>query len=173
MLFVLSMIFGALGITANIIIYQQRTGKKLLVWKLTSDIFWVLHYVFLGGYSGAGASMVGVVRESIFLNRGKKWADSKLWLLLFVALSVASAAITWNGYMSLLPTIASVTSVFAFWRANPKLTRILAYVIAGCMMTYNVFVLSYMGIVSEAFVLISTTVGIIRVAVLEKKNKKA
>ncbi len=84
MLFALSMFFGALGITANIIIYQQRTGKKLLLWKLTSDVFWVLHYLFLGGYSGAGASAVGVVRESIFLNRGKKWADSILALFLYI-----------------------------------------------------------------------------------------
>ena len=42
---------GILGILTNIIIYQQKTRKRLLIWKLISDMIWIMHYWLLGAYS--------------------------------------------------------------------------------------------------------------------------
>jgi hypothetical protein len=137
------MIFGGLGIVANAIIYQQKTGKRLLLYKLLSDVFWAAHYLFIGGFSGMAISIIAIIRESVFINQGKKWADTKLWLLLFALLSVFSAVLTWNSAMSLLPTAASLLSVFGFWRANPRLSKLLAYPISALMLTYDIFIGSY------------------------------
>lgn len=151
---------GALGIGANGLIYQQKTGKRLLLCKLLSDLLWAAHYLLLGGYSGFAAACIGVVRESIFLHQRFRWARSKGWLLLFAALAVGSAAVTWQTPMSLLPALASLLSVFGFWRNHPTLSKILAFPISFCMLTYDVYVVSYMGIANEVITLLSATVAV-------------
>ena len=173
---IVGMILGGLGIAANAIIFQQKTGKRLLVWKLISDVLWASYYVALGGYSGAAIALIGILRESIFLNQGKRWADSKLWLLLFAGLSVASAALTWQSAMSILPAVASLLSVFGFWRARPMLSRALAYPISGCMLTYDIVALGrggVMGIVNESITLASTTFALIVAFIGHRRAAKA
>lgn len=156
-------ILGAVGIAVNVIIYQQKSGKKLLAFKLVSDVMWALHYLLLNAYSACAIAAIGIFREGVlFYNQGKARSRNKLWLTLFLVLSSVSAAVTWKGIFSVLPAFASILSVFSFWRGNPKLTRILAFPISASMLAYDVFWLSYMGIASEIFTLISAAVGVIR-----------
>lgn len=156
------MIFGALGVAANVIIYQQESGKKLLFCKLISDILWMAHYMCLSAFSGAAIAAIGIIREGVFLNQSKKWAQSKGWLLLFLALSIISAAFTWKSVFSILPAFGSVLSVFSFWKNKPALTRSLAFPISASMLTYDIFCGSYLGIANEIFTLGSAVVGVLR-----------
>ncbi len=171
-IYITGTVLGALGILANAIIYQQKTGTKLLIWKMISDVLWTLHYLILGGFSAAAIAFIGIIRESIFLNQKHAWARSKLWLLLFVALSIGSAALTWQSIISILPATASVLSVFGFYRANPILSKILAYPISLCMLAYDIFILSYMGIINESLTLISTTIAVVTMIIAANKHKK-
>ena len=132
-------LLGMSGILSNFIIYQQKTRKKLLCAKLVADCFWSLHYAFLGAWSGAAICSIGILRESVFLNERHKWAQGKRWLLLFAVLSVFSAAITWKNLFSILPAVASLLSVYSFWKGVPKLTKILSLPISACFMVYNIF----------------------------------
>ena len=157
---------GIVGIIISIIIYQQRKGRKLLIWKLVSDVVWLLQYALLGKYTGAAVCGVAIVRESVFLNQHRKWAQSKLWLLFFLVLSVVTSIITWGSLFSILPLVASAIAVFSFWRNNPTLSKILAYPICFCMLTYDIYgtgSVSYMGVVNETLTLISTTVSLVLV----------
>lgn len=163
---IMASLVGALGIGANVLIYQQKTGKNLLIYKLASDILWATHYLILGGFSAFAIACIGIVRESIFLNQKHKWAQGRFWLWVFVLLSLASAVLTWKTLMNLLPAIASVLSVFGFWRNDPTLSKILAFPISLCMLTYDLYIVSHMGIANEAFTLVSATVSVI---VLMKK----
>ena len=81
-----SVIFGGCGIIANATIYQQKKRQKILWFKLVSNILWSAHYLFLFAYAGMGVCLIGVVRESIFINKDKKWAKSKIWLVIFLFL---------------------------------------------------------------------------------------
>ena len=132
---IIASLVGALGIGANVLIYQQKTGKNLLIYKLISDILWAIHYLILGGFSAFAIACIGIVRESIFLNQKHKWAQSRLWLVIFVVLSLISAVLTWKTPMNVLPAIASVLSVFGFWRNNPTLSKIIAFPISSCMLS--------------------------------------
>lgn len=158
----LSNLFGALGIGANAIIYQQKSGKKLLLFKLISDILWASHYFLLNANTAAAAGIIGIFRETVFYNQDKKWAKSKLWLVFFQICSIVSAFLTWKSIFSILPAVASVISVFSFWKNNPKLSRILAFPMSAAMLTYDITCLSYMGIVNEVLSLLSAAAGIIR-----------
>jgi len=160
-----AMIFGALGVAINILIYQLKSGKKILLSKLVSDFFWVLHYVCLSAFSGAAIAGIGIIRDAVFLHQDKKWAQSKAWLWLFLALSVISAVFTWKSVFSLLPAFAAVLLVFSLWKNNPMLICVLAFPISAAMLAYNIYCVSYFGIANEILTLISAFIGVI-------KNKK-
>lgn len=159
----IGIVFGIIGILFNFAIYQQKTRKNLLLTKLIANCFWTLHYAFLSAWSGAAICCIGVLRESIFLNNHRKWAKSKLWLLLFVLLSIVSALLTWKNPYSILPSVASVLSVYSFWKGNPTVTKLLSLPISTCFLTYNIVFGSFIGIANEIFVLTSTVIALIKI----------
>ena len=157
----IAMLIGTLGITANCVIYQQKNGKNLLLWKLISDILWFFHYLFLGAYSGSAVAMIAVFREFVFYKENQKGRKILFYLLFFISITVFSAIFTWKGVISIFPAIASIISIIGFWKANPELSRVLAFPVSGLMLTYDLGCASYVGIVNEVLTLFATTFAII------------
>ena len=84
---IIAQILGFGGVYMLFALYQQKERKKLLCRKLCADVLWGVHYLFLGAWAGAIPNLVGIARESIFMNSGKKWANSLAWPILFIAVS--------------------------------------------------------------------------------------
>lgn len=165
-------IVGIFGIISAILIYQQKTRKGLMITKLISDIFWVFHYLILCAYSGLAVCILAVLRELIFINRGRrKWANHIIWPILFILAAIGTTILTWEGFISLLTCVASILSVITFWIGNPRLTRILILPTATLMIIYDVFSGSYTGMINESITLVSALVGIVRLDT--KRNKKS
>lgn len=158
----LSEALGLLGILLNIVIYQQKKRKPLLRWKLVSDISWALHYAVAGNYSGAAVGTIGIARETSFLAIEGKKIDRRPFLAIFFICACVSVWLTWKGWASLLPAMASILSVVSFWQQNPKLSRFLAVPISACMLSYDILVGSYTGIGNELLTLGSVCIGIYR-----------
>ena len=163
-------LFGIAGIIANILIFQQKERRKLLLTKLVADIVWTTHYLCLFAWSGAAVCGIGIVRESVFLNRPRKWANSPIWLALFFLCSLVCAVLTWRNPFSILPGVASMLSIFSFWIGNPRLTRCLQIPISLFFFTYNVTVFSVTGMINEAMTLASIVVAFIRLAKASTKS---
>ena len=62
-------IFGIGAMLSLFLIYQQKSRKKILFAKLSADVFWVVHYLCLGGYAGMIPNLVGILRELVFIGR--------------------------------------------------------------------------------------------------------
>ena len=88
-IFMIAIFTGILGIAANCIIYQQKNGKNLLIWKLISDILWLFHYLSLNAYSGCAVALIGVFRELVFYRENKKGQKRPFFLMFFIV-SLAS-----------------------------------------------------------------------------------
>lgn len=162
--------FGALGVVANMLVYQQKSGKNLIIVKLVSDFLWAMHYFLLSANAAMAIAVIGIFREIVFYNKKKKWAKSNLWLVFFLICSIVSSILTWKSFFSVLPGIASFISVISFWGKKPWLSRFLAFPISVSMLLYDITYHSYMGITNDIFVLISALAGIIRYSV--SKNDK-
>ena len=125
-IFMIAMFTGILGIAANCVIYQQKSGKNLLLWKLISDVLWLLHYLFLSAYSGCAIALIGVFRELIFYREIQKGRKNIFYPVFFITVTLSSSILTWKGIVSVFPAIASVISIVSFWKASPTLSRGLA-----------------------------------------------
>lgn len=169
---IFSYIFGALGVAANFTVYQQKERRKLLLFKILCDSCWLLHYISLGAFSGAGVCTVAVLRDIVFFNENKKWAQGKKWLIFFLCLSIVLTTLTWKNAFSILPAIASALSIFSFWQSNPKITKYISFPASSSMLIYNVSWLSIPGIINESFVLLSSAISLIRMKSENKKMEK-
>ncbi len=159
---IIAQLIGFWGIVISFIIYQQKTRKKLLLWKLTADLTWLLHYALLGAFSAVAVTFIGVIREIVYLNEGKKWANKKFWIIVFCLINIVFAFYTWKGLFSLLPTIASLIAVASFAMQKPKITRFFSFPISFCMIIYDFITGSVAGIVNQIFTITSSIIGVIR-----------
>lgn len=166
----LAIFTGILGIAANCIIYQQKNGKNLLLWKLISDVLWLLHYLFLNAYSGCAVALIGVFRELVFYRENKKGRKNPFFLFFFITVTICSSVLTWKGIASVFPAAASIISIAGFWKANPKISRKLAFPISTLMLSYDLTCNSYMGMVNEILTIGATTIAIIHVKRKVDKN---
>ncbi|MDD3334948.1 MAG: YgjV family protein [Eubacteriales bacterium] len=163
--------FGVLGILTTVVIYQQKDNQKLLIWKLTADLFWVAHYLLLGANSAAVVTIVALLRSAILLCQGHKWAQSKAWLWVFLFSSLLLSILAWKDWTSLLTTVASLLCIVAYWIGNPKLTRIVS-IPTGLMFLVNVAMnKSFWASLCEFFILISAITGLIRLDIHKKPKE--
>ena len=162
---------GVLGMLACIMIYQQTERKRMLIWKIIADSLWLVQYVMLGAYGGAGTAAVAILRSAVFLKWNPRQKGGKIVLSVFLVIAVAVALLTWKNAFNLLTMAASIMAIISFWIGNPKLSRILAFPISTSMLIYDVAYFSVMGIFNEAFGMTSSLVGIVRHDI--KKNSVA
>lgn len=155
----MNIIINLCGIGAMVslfLIYQQKSRKRMIICKLSADIFWIFHYFLLGAYAGMIPNFVGVFREIVFVNRKeKRWANSVLWCFLFIAFNLTLGIRTYSEWYDLLPIIASSFVTISLWLDNPDLTKLITLPVAGAFLTYNIFVSSYIGIINESISILS------------------
>ena len=161
-------LFGILGILTTVVIYQQKENQRMLVWKLISDLCWVLHYLALGANSVAVVTIVAIMRSIVLLCRRYRWAQSRAWLAVFMVSSFVLSVLAYKDWTSLLPMIGSQACIIAYWIGKPKVTRIIS-IPSALMFLVNVTLNgSLWGMLCESFLLASAIIGFIRHDVARK-----
>lgn len=135
----------------------------MLAAKLTADIFWVLHYLCLGGTAGVIPNGVGIFRELIFINRkDKRWASSVIWPIIFVVINWILGFSTFDSAYNILPIAASTFVTVSLWIDNPKLTKLISLPVSVAFMVYDVHIGSYVGVVNESIAIISILIFFVK-----------
>lgn len=153
---------GYAAIAASVLIYQQKSRSGLLIWKAISDVLWIVHYFLLGGYTGAAVTCVALMREIVFFNSDRHSKKGKILLLCFLCISIACSVLTWGSVFSLFAMVGSMLSIVSFWIGEPKVSRIMAFPISACMLTYGVSNGSVAVLINEILVMLSSAWGLLR-----------
>ena len=165
---ILVWIFGAGAMISLFTIYQQTKRKNLITAKLCADVFWVGHYLCLGGIAGMIPNFLGIFRELIFIRREKdKWANKIIWPIIFIILGWILGISTFKNAFNILPIAASSFVTISLWLKNPRFTKILSIPIAISFLIYDVFVFSYIGIINETLSICSIIISFYK----ERKSK--
>lgn len=156
---IVGQLFGFVAIGVSYFIFQQKNRKRLLVFKRIADLLWVTHFALIGGYTAMATTGVGVARDLVFLQSGKGFFKSKLWLYLFLLAFPATLLFTYNGLLSIFPVLSSVIATVGFWCKKVQNTKKFALCQSVGMLLYNSFVGSVAGIVNEILVLTSIAIS--------------
>ena len=161
-----------IGLIAMIISYLQTKRKNILLGKLAADISKVLHYICLGAFSGMVPNAVGILRESVYLNREKhSWADSPLWPAVFITLNVVIGSFTYKTPVDILPIAASAFATLSFWFKSPILTKAVSLPATSAFLIYDIIVGSA-SLLTEIFTLAAIITGLSRDLCNCKKEAK-
>lgn len=164
-------LFGLGAMLSLFMIYQQKTRQGILKCKLSADIFWVVHYFALGAWAGMIPNFVGIFRELVFVNRKeKKWAQTPVWAGIFILINFCWGFISFENWYDIIPITASSFVTIALWLNNPKRTKIISAMASAAFLTYDIFVMSYMGIISESISIISVIIYFIKLLLEGKRN---
>ena len=167
---IITQIFGIIALSCSFIIYQQKTRKRILSFKLLQDVCWCLHYFLLGAYSASVTSAICTTRSLVYFNNDKKFFASKIWLFLYVGLYATSAILTWQSVFSIFPATSSIISTFGFWLKNPKHTKIFAIFASTCSLIYNITVAHSPSVyIAVAFSITSAIISIVRTVAFERR----
>lgn len=154
--------FGILGMIASFLIFQQTDRKRLLICKMIADTLWLIQYLLLGAYGGAGTTGIALLRSAVFLKWDPRRRSGRIWLIFFIMISLAVGILTWKNIFNLFSMAASLIAIVSFWIGNPKLNRILSFPVFLSMLTYDIAYFAVIGIFSDCFSMVSSIIGIIR-----------
>lgn len=166
-------IVGLVAFVCAIMSFQQRTHRYILALQLSADILFTIHFCLLGAYTGAVLNGIAALRASIFVNKGKKWADNIIWFIVFCLLSIVAGAFTWDGIVSILPILGMICTTIAYWIKTPKYVRMAAFPSSPLWLVYNVINKSYGGVITEVISMISIIVAMIRLDFRKEKKEIA
>lgn len=162
-LYIIGQILSLTGPVIGFFVFYSKTRKQILTAKLTLDIMNVVQQLMVGMFTGSLICGIMVFREIVFYFRGiKKWASSKLWLVLFLALTILSPALTWDGPVSILPAIGTTISVFSFYSLNPSRTRFLGIFAHSFWLVYTIVRSNIGGMIANVVLIGAAIAGLIR-----------
>lgn len=127
----------------------------------------------VGAYTGSIINGIAVLREFVFYHKeSKKWARSKVWLIVFLLLMGAASIFSWQGYASLFPAIGSSLVVVGFYYSDPKLVRILGIIGQSFWVLCSCVIFNLEGIVGSSLCILGGIIGPISIiGLINYKNK--
>ena len=171
---------GIVGMLFNILVFQQRKQRGVLICQFFAAISFAFNYLLLGAVIGGVLNLIGAVRALVFLFEKRTKANSIAWLIIFIIAFASSYPLTFlvfktpitpkNLIIELLPVIAMILITISLRLGKAKAVRAFSLFSSPMWLVYNCFSGSFGAIASEILNLISIIVGIIR---LDTKRKKS
>ncbi len=165
---------GVFAIAVKVIETQNKKRSAIILLAILNYLLWISYFILNGNFTSAIVNSISCIQALVFLQRGKyKWADSKFWLIFFLAVQVVASFFTWNGPLSLFSIVAGMLSTIAYFVMDEKLYRwfflalILLWIGNGIAYGYVI------ALIHDIFASVSIIIAIIRYNFIKKeKNPK-
>jgi len=155
--FVLSQILAALTLVTGMTAFQFKERKHILLgWSVAASLA-AAHFFILGR---AEAGMLIAVTALRFLVSSLT-TDTRL-LYLFLALSVAGFALTYNSPVSFIALAATLIGTFGSFHGSEKAVRYTMMVTEVLWATHNLIVWSPVAVLMEVLFFTSNLAGMLR-----------
>lgn len=159
--FIIAQIIGIIALIFLAISLKNNNKKKLLKYQMFSSLSYALQYVFLGAYTGCLMNLACVFRNYIF----NKYDNKKIplyWLIIIIAIMIILSIITYNGPISLLPTIGVILFSTSLWYGKLKYIRLAEFISSCLVIFYNIKVVAITGLIVTIVEIITVSISIYR-----------
>lgn len=172
--YILSQIFTIINYMLLASTYYVKNRKKILIISFMSLLANAIAYILLNAWTGVAMCLVALIRNIVFLiDEHKNKQANKITkkdiiiLIILYIISIISAILTFDGYLSLLSVFATMLYTYSVWQKNPKTYKLFGIPVGILWILYNLYVKSLFGIILESALLVCSTSGYI----LAKKMK--
>lgn len=119
------MIFSLLAFIALLISILVKKRKMSLIIQSFNCLFEAIYDFMILAYTGAILSIINFIRTLFFIHKEKfKKIPYFLLLIFFELVIILNCIFTWNGTISLCPTLGSMIRVYCLWQDNMTFVRI-------------------------------------------------
>ena len=163
---------GILAMAFNILSYQQKTKRGVLLFQLCGASLFAVNFLLIGSYVGAALNVIAALRAVVYFYHRRFRAEHVGWLLLFPLLCVLMYVLNFTVLggvcdahhlvIELLPVIGMTASTIGYRLSGAKAVRLLGLVSSPAWLVYNISVFSVGAIFCESFSLVSILIGILR-----------
>lgn len=155
---------GVIGLILFIGSFQIKSNRALLICQMIANCMFALQFILLGAYSGCFSLLAIVLRNVVLTSKEKyEWAKWKGWMYVFVAIPFVLMIVTWNGWSSILPFLATGVSTVFYWSDNALHYRAAnLFCACPCWLVYDFIFKSYAGMLNESITITSIVISIIR-----------
>ena len=149
------MIFSILAFLALVISICIKERKKSLCVQSLNCFFEAVYDFIISAYTGAVLSIINFIRTFIFINKNKINKRIYLFILIFFeGIIIVNCLLTWNGLISLLPTIGSIIRTYCLWQSDMRLVRISGITTGIFYGTYYIFYQSWFMVLGDLILLV-------------------
>ncbi len=135
--------------------------RTILLTQLLSAGIWAIHYFLLGAYTGVVMNIINVFKAAVFRKHnsehGQRWIP-----FAFGGVVLGATLLTWQGWLSLLPMVSMLFSVYGLWQKDTQRIRSVSLVSPPLWFVYNFFSGSIAGALNEVVLLASNSVALFR-----------
>ena len=148
MVYCIATVIGWISTIQSLFIFTAKKRGTILILKLINDVLNIINFTMLGTYTGAVLNVIAVLRESIFYLKDKqKWANSKIWLFVFLALMMLSplsvvldpSRSATERWIQILPAMGSSLAVIGLYMNKEQVIRLLNFFAIAPWIAYNLF----------------------------------
>ena len=178
----IAQIFGILGMSMNVISYQAKRQKSIILVQLFGSLFFSINMFMIGGGMGCLLNIIGIFRALTYANKDKikninicNYIFYTLYILSYVLLFTAFAkeASIKNLIVEFLPLLAMTATTVGFARADSKSVRISAFFSSPAWLIYDSINFSLGGIICEVLAIISAVSAMLRLDVKRSNTNES
>ena len=117
-------------------------------------------------------SIFNFIRNFIFIQSEK--INKRIYLIIliiFECIIITNCIYTWNGTISILPTIGSIIRTYCLWQNNMKLVRISGMTIGILYGLYYLYYQSWFIVMGEIILLFTSLISIYKNDIKNKKRR--
>lgn len=153
-------LIGLLAFCILVLSYYKKKPITILMYQITSNFAYAVHYFLLGGISGAFNCVISIIRNIVLI----KVKNNKVLIsLLFIGLYLLVTVIFYENIYSVFPMLANSIYLLLIMKNSRKSILIGGIFDAFFWLIYSIFVFSYVGIVTEGILIVSNTVQLIKI----------
>ena len=157
-------LIGIVAFCLLVLSFYKKKPATILLYQVAANFAYAVHYLLLGGLSGAFTSFIGIFRNIAIIKL--KSIESKKILAMLVILSyIAVTLIFYENYYSIFPMIANSTYLLIMLKGSRKALIVGGIVSSTFWLLYAIFELSYAGMLTESIVIVSNTIQLIKLKV--------
>lgn len=165
-----SLIVGITGVILYILCFQLKGAKKILGCRLLSNALFVVQYLLLGAFVGAGMDITTCITSFFSYKKDNAWVSkykTPIFILSNCLILVVGGLLYQNVY-SLLAIAGAILENVVGWMKNDKTIRVFTLFSAPCWFAYNIINEAYGSAVGGVLTVVSIAVALIRYS---KENK--
>lgn len=151
---------------------QMKTMKSILFTQITANLLASSTYFLLGGFSGAGISLIAIIQLIVmfFYNKNNK-EPHKLVIGLFILAYIIYSIFNFKLFIDLFPLLAAIFFALGIAQKKPAVFRIYGALNPLCWLIYDLSTAAYINSLMRLGIFISCLIAMIKIDGLFKKRK--